>query len=172
MKNLIKKHIVYVLTVLLILQLPVYAYAAEWTNSKEISNINEFNRGKQVGVMGSPRGRLISSIELQLTDKGRGTAGVYADLLCHEPMEKLRIWIYLEQWDEEQENWATINSQQFTWLAEDYPDQDLTMAMVGYEVSGLERGQYYRLRGLFGANDIDSALQEAWNTTSGDLYFE
>lgn len=172
MKKRFKGYIIFALITLLMLQLHMHAYANEWVNTKEISNVSEFNSGKQARVVGIPRGRLISSIELQLTDKGRGTAGVYADLLCHEPMKDLRIWIFLEKWDETQEDWTTVDFQEFTWLAEDYPDQDLTMAMVGYEVSGLERGQYYRLRGLFGARDIDSALQEAWNTTSGDLYFE
>lgn len=167
-----KKYIVYIIMGLLMLQLHISSYAGEWSQARDISTVSEFNGERQSRVTGMPRGRLISSIELQLTDKGRGTAGVYADLLCHEPMKQLRMWIFLEKWDEVQENWAIIDDQEFIWLAEEYPDQDLTMAMVGYEVSGLQRGQYYRLRGLFGAYDLDSSLQEAWQTTSGDLYFE
>lgn len=172
MKKIIKKQIICILTILMLLQLHIPVYAKEWSDFKQIPNAREFNSQEQVSVTGVPRGRLISSVEIQLTDKGRGTAGIYADLLCHEPMAKLRIWIYLEKWDEETERWETEDYQQFTWLAEDYPDEDLTMAMVGYDVSGLERGQYYRLRGLFGANDIDSSLQEAWQAVSGELYFE
>lgn len=169
---MLKKCIVYIVVSLLMLQIHINAYAGEWTNTKELSNVSEFSSERQTKVKGVPRGRLISSIELQLTDKGRGTAGIYADLLCHEPMKYLKMWIFLEKWDEQTENWSIINDHEFTWLAEEYPDQDLTMAVVGYDVSGLERGQYYRLRGLFATKDLDSDLQESWSTTSGDLYFE
>lgn len=172
MKKTFKKCMIYILVIVMFLQVRVQGYASEWVNTKQIPNVSKFSSKEQVRVTGTPKGRLISSVELQLTDKGRGTAGIYADLLCHEPMEFIRVWIYLEKWDEVEEDWRTEDYQHFTWLAKDYPDQDLTMAMVGYDVSGLERGQYYRLRGLFGARDLDSDLQESWNTTSGDLYFE
>lgn len=172
MKNIYKKCVLYVLVGLSMLQFHVYAFASEWTNIKELPSISEFSGDKQARVVGAPRGRLISSIELQLTDKGSGTAGIYADLLCHEPMKYLKMWIFLERWDELEESWSIIHDQELTWLAEDYPNEDLTMAVAGYDVSGLERGQYYRLRGLFAAKDLNTGYQESWQTTSGDLYFE
>lgn len=171
MKN-IKKHLILALAMILVVQFNISVYANEKAEIREISNVREFNTNGQARVIGTPRGRLISSVEVRLTDKGSGTVGVYADLLCHEPMERLRIWLYLEKWDSQTEEWTTEDTQQFTWLAEDYPDQELTMAMVGYNVSGLERGQDYRLRGMFGANDLDSSLQEAWQVMTENLLVE
>lgn len=168
----IKKHLILALAMILIVQFNINVYANEKAGIGEISNVREFNSNGQARVIGTPRGRLISSVEIEIIDKGRGTVGVYADLLCHEPMKQLRIWLYLEQWDSEREDWVIKDFQQFSWLAEDYPDQELTMAMVGYDVSGLERGQDYRLRGLFGANDLDSSLQEAWQARTDNLFVE
>lgn len=172
MKNTIKKFVIYVLTCILIIQCHIQVYASEWSNAKEIANTIASNSEEQARITGIPRGRLISSVELQLTDKGRGTAGVYADLLCHKPMKSLLVWIYLEKWDEAIEDWVTEDYQHFSWSEKDYPNDELTMAVVGYDVSGLERGKYYRLRGMFGARELDSDYQESWQTTSGDLYFE
>lgn len=168
----IKKHLILALAMILIVQFNINAYANENASIAQISNVREFNGNGQTRVIGAPRGRLISSVEVQLTDKGRGTVGVYADLLCHEAMKQLRIWLYLDKWDSETEEWVVEDFQQFTWLAEDYPEQELTMAMVGYDISGLERGQDYRLRGMFGANDLDSSLQEAWQVKTDNLFVE
>lgn len=168
----IKKHLVLALAMILIVQFNISAYANEKESIREISNVRELNSNGQARAIGTPRGRLISSVEVRLTDNGRGTVGVYADLLCHEAMERLRIWLYLEKWDSEAEEWVIEDTQQFTWLAEDYPGEELTMAMVGYDVSGLERGQDYRLRGLFGADDLDSSLQEVWQVKTESLFVE
>lgn len=172
MKKNLKKFSIIVVIGLMMMQIQINSYAGQWSNAKEILDVSEFNSEGQTRVLGIPRGRLISSVEIQLKDKGRGTAGVYADLLCHEPMEYLRIWLYLEKWDEKMDDWTIVDSQEFTWLAEDYPEQDLTMAVVGYDVSGLERGVDYRLRGMFGAKDLDSVLQETWQVISADLPLE
>lgn len=172
MKKIFKKFLFLALTCVLIIPFQFHTYASEWLNAREISNVSEFNSKGQTRVLGMPRGRLISSVEIRLTDKGRGTAGIYADLLCHEPMEYLKMWLFLEKWDAELEEYIVEDSQEFTWLAEDYPEQDLTMAVVGYDVSGLERGVDYRLRGMFGAKDLDSVLQETWQVISAELPLE
>lgn len=172
MLKIMKKYILCLITGLLVIHAHVQAYANEWSNAEEIPNVITVNSERQTSVKGIPRGRLISSVEIQLTDKGRGTAGIYADLLCHEPMEYLKMWLYLDKWDESIGEWAVEDSQQFTWLAKDYPDQNLTMAVVGYDISGLERGKDYRIRGLFGVKDLDSIMQESWSVESEALPLE
>lgn len=141
-------------------------------NVKQITNVSEYRGIKEARVKGSPRGEFISSVDIKLTDKGRGTLGIYADLLCHEPMKELRMWLYLEKWSIEKEDWITVAYEQFSWAAEDFPDEDLTMAVVSYDVSKLERGQDYHIRGLFGADPFSGTMGETWALTTPDFFLE
>ena len=45
----------------------------------------------EVEVVGVTRGQYLSSVELDLTDEGFGVAGIEAVVLCHEPMQKIRL---------------------------------------------------------------------------------
>ena len=46
------------------------------------------------------------------------------------------------------------------------------MAMVSYNVPNQERGKDYRVRGVFGAFDLNSSLQEVWQDDSGEIMLE
>lgn len=118
----------------------------------------------------SRRGRLISSVDAQISDEGKGIIGVYADILCHEAMDELWIWIYLEH-QISTGSWETVTYKQFDWVAEDYPNQDLTMATVSYNVANMKRGEKYRLRCVFGAYSDDLG-SENWRAATGALYLE
>lgn len=138
----------------------------------EISNVSKYADKTEARLTGTPRGRLLSSVSMRLTDEGNGTVKIYADMLCHVPLREMLLWIYLEKWDSETKNWVTEEYQHFEWKAEDYPDEDLTMAMISYHVRGLERGQDYRLRGMFGAFEVGSNYQETWTAETATLFVE
>lgn len=139
---------------------------------KEIEHVSTFSNAGTARAIGIPRGRLLSSVALQISDEGRGTVGVSSDILCHEPMERITAWIYLEQWDTTDEDWRTVEYEHFEWRASDYPNEDLTMAMVSYNIPKQERGQDYRLRGVYGVKDLDSTLQESWSVSTATLFLE
>ena len=141
-------------------------------SSTQITNVEQYNNSKEAKVIGMPRGRLISSVEITMTDKGRGTIGIYADILCHEPMKEIRMWLFLEKWLPDEEVWLTIQPEQFEWTAEDFPDQDLTVAIVEYDISKLERGQDYRIRGLFGADSFTPGMSESWSISTPNFFLE
>ncbi|WP_432629717.1 hypothetical protein [Brotaphodocola sp.] len=123
-----------------------------------------------IEVLNSTRGRLISSVDVQITDEGKGTVGAYAELLCHEAMDELLIWVYLER-QVSTGSWTTVTYKQFDWVAEDYPNQDLDMAIVSYDIPNMKRGEKYRLRCVFGAFSDDLG-SETWRAATGALYLE
>ena len=83
------------------------------------------------------------------------------------------MWLYLEKWDEELEDWVTKDAQQFEWNAADLPEgEELNMAIASYNIPNQERGKDYRVRGVFGAFDLNSSLQEVWQSDSGEIMLE
>lgn len=175
MKKRIKNFLVCALTIVTVLETQLSSYAQTQIALNEVQNIetvNNFSNGKLTRAVGITRGRLLSSAALEILDKGKGTIGVSSDILCHEPMERITAWIYLEKWDPVEEDWTTVQYEQFEWLASDYPDENLTMAMISYNIPNQERGRDYRLRGLFGAKDLDSQLQETWTVATASLFLE
>jgi len=141
-------------------------------SAQTMERTQEYCSPHEARVTGTTRGRVISSADLAITDRRGGKVGVYAELLCHEPMSEIRIWIYLEQWDPWEEDWYTVDVKQFEWLKQDYPDTDLTMASVSYVIPDQQRGQDYRLRGIFGANNEDGSLNEAWTIRTKEILVE
>lgn len=141
-------------------------------NAKGISDTISYVDEKEARVSGSPRGSLISSVDVRVSDAGNGVLSGYADIFCHKPMAKIKVWLYFDQLDEETEAWTTLEIGKFEWKAEDFPDEELTVAVVNYNSTGNERGRYYRVRGVFGAYDLNSKLQEFWSVETPDFYLE
>jgi len=141
-------------------------------DAREIIVTDKYVDGNVSRVVGITRGRLISSVGLDLVNNGLGIAGLYADILCHEPMSSIRIVLTLQIWDEEHQSWNAVNRQEFEWKAEDLPEGDeLTMASISYNIAGLKSGGIYRLRGLYGAYDINGSYNETWNTFTDGMTF-
>ena len=166
-----RNYLIGILTVMILLMSQSIAYAkTSWElDAKEISDVKTFSNSNISRAIGSPRGQLISSFELSITDKGSGTVGIFSSILCHEPMREIRMNLYLDVWDNDSSDWEKVDSYKFIWTASDTPDEDLTAAIVSFDVTGLERGRDYRLRGTAGAYNLDSSLQEAWRSESGDI---
>lgn len=152
-----------------------YAQTSVWERGENIKTpetVKEYVKAKEARTIAMPKGRLISSVEIRLVNAGSGVAEIYANELCHEAMAKIKMVLFLEKWNEEEEAWDMEERFEYEWLAEDTPDKDLSMAAVSFNVYGLDRGYKYRVRGLFGAYDLDSGLQEAWQAWTEDVYFD
>ena len=174
MKKSIRKTAALVLAMIMASSMSLFVYAGQQTqNVRTVDNTYRYTSENSARTVAMPRGQLISSIAVQITDEGGGTAHVYGEILCHRSMRKILMWLYLEKWDEESEDWITQDSQQFEWEAQNLPEgEDLSMAMVSYNVPNQERGKDYRVRGVFGAFDLNSSLQEVWQDDSGEIMLE
>lgn len=162
MKKNIKKYISVMMMCIMVILMTFQSLASDTAVKKQgIESIE---------VLNSTRGRLISSVDVQISDEGKGIISVYADILCHEAMDEIRMGVYLEH-QESTGRWVPVSNKQFEWLAEDYPNQDLTMAIVSYKIANMKRGEKYRLRCVFGAYSDDLG-SENWRAATGALYLE
>lgn len=177
MKSFMKKisSIIVICIMLFSVSMTSYAQTEEWgkgTDIKTIRNVKEYVNANGARITSVTRGMLISSVEISLVNLGNGVAEIYADELCHEPMKKIKMVLYLEKWDESIEDWNQEERFPFEWNAEDDPDDELSMASVSFNVYGLERGYKYRVRALFGAYALNSGYQEVWQAWTTDVYFD
>lgn len=172
MKKLSKKIMAVVLSMLLSVVMVATVYAqqledADFANIAEITNARNYVTEDGVRSIATPYGMMISSVDMILTYKGHGEVDVYSEILCHESASKIRMKVYLEKWNASSSSWDTVDSKSYIWTSAEYGD-DLSMAMVNYNVFGIGAGTY-RLRGSFSARALNSSLSEAWAHTTPQL---
>ena len=160
---------------LMVVSASMTAYATECdmdSRARNIEDVASVVSENVARITGTPRGMVISSVELSITDLGGGTAQLFGEVLCHEAMEKIKLNLYLDQWISEENDWMQLEKFEFNWLAEDYPNEDLTMAYAYVNASNLDRGENYRVRGIAGAWDLDSDLYEVWSEETPSILVE
>lgn len=118
-------------------------------------------------VRGSARGRVLSSVELELADEGNGVIGVYANTLCHTAVKEIYMTIYLDVWDENIEDWVMVDRYEYNWKASDDPDKDLSAVSVSFSLEGLPRGRMYSLRGAHAAKNFNNVSEVMSSATDG-----
>lgn len=156
------------LLIVLMVSMPSYAQNGFERNNVEILKAiskHESSSEKTSRVIAMPRGRLISSAGLQISDEGNGILGVYAETLCHSNMDKIYITIYLDMWDENRQDWLVLNDYEYSWSAADNPN--LTDVSVSFDLEGLTRGKTYRLRGMHLVRNSDSLSEILTTGTAG-----
>ena len=95
------------------------------------------------------RGDYISTSTSRISNVGGGTIGISAATTAHEPVDKIRIHLYLDRLNEN-EKWVQVDHFDFTFTPEDDPSGELTMVAVDFEVTDQPSGYYYRVRGTHG----------------------
>lgn len=114
------------------------------------------------------RGRYLSSAGLTIINKGYGEIGIYADTLCHVPVKKIRMNVYLDRWDEDKEDWIQVDYYSFT---AEYKEggEDITSITESFSVLGLPTGIYYRLRSANVVYAFDGTMEVQGPKTDGIL---
>lgn len=166
-----KKVMSFIMVLFLIVLMPVTVNAkiTEPSNAKVLDTKLHYTVSEKgmSRVTGTARGRILSSVGLQLTDEGNGEIGVYAETLCHKGVKEIYMVIYLDVWDEGIQDWVTINDYEYNWKASEYPDRDLTDVSVSFLVEGLPRGRTYSLRANHLATAFDSSSEVMFSETDG-----
>ena len=114
------------------------------------------------------RGQYIASSGLSISNEGYGVLGVYADTLAHVPVKKIKMTIYIDCWDEEDEDWYQVSYKALEYEYEE-GGNDLTAASEFFNVENLETNKYYRLRGLHAAWSFDGYIETHGTMTDGIL---
>lgn len=166
-----KRVIRIVVTVVMALTMAMNVWAQtdfyDEANAEEATIISMKVLDNEVSLTGVTRGQYLSSVELNLTNEGFGVAGISAIVLCHEPMQKIRLRLILEKYNGS--SWVSINEKNFLWT-EDEVEEELSMAVVSYKVGALLNGDY-RLRAS--ASVRAKTLQsEAMTTRTKTLTFK
>lgn len=108
-----------------------------------LKNVNE-----QVIVKPQPRGTVISTGTLRISNEGDGAIGVFMQTLAHVDVDETTFGVYLDRWIESEERWTNVAHYTFSYTKEDYPDEDLAMKSLSFNIVGQPVDCYYRLRGL------------------------
>lgn len=104
---------------------------------------NKVSRFSQI----QPRGSVISTGILQISNRGNGNIGVYIQTLTHKEVDETTFGVYVDRWIASEKRWANVASYKFSYTKEDDPDDDLTIKSLSFDVVGQPADCYYRLRG-------------------------
>ncbi len=124
------------------------------------------NIAKNINI--EPKGRYIASSGVSITNEGYGVLGVYADTLAHVAVKKIKMTIYIDQWDEEREDWSPVDNKSLTYEYEE-GGETLNEVSESFLVENLETGKYYRLRGLHAVWSFDGYIETQATMTDGIL---
>lgn len=114
------------------------------------------------------RGRYIASSSVSVSNEGYGVLGIYAHTLAYESVMKIKMNIYLDQWDEDEEEWIQIDSKMLTYENEN-GEEDLHAVSESFLVENLETGKYYRVRGYHAVWSFDGLIESHGTMTNGVL---
>lgn len=146
-----------ILAISLMVLLSITTFAKETTfygvtsSEDEYSAILSPNQPYSRNSIYSPKGNILSSGMVSISNIGGGRIGVYINTSCHQVVEKITMRVYLDSWNEANQLWEQEGYYDFEYHIKDYPD--LSDATASFEILGMPTGKYYRLRGLHAVTD-------------------
>lgn len=163
-----KKMLCSVLAVIMLLLMPMTSLAQEqmWgIPIREVSASAQYAGNNAARIQATPRGRLLSSVEVRATKVSGSVIEIHAEAFCHTAMGKIKMSLTLEKLDESTNSWDRMDRQEFEWNAADLEEgEELTTAIVTYTVSGMPSSDTYRVRGIFAAYELNGDTQEGWSS--------
>lgn len=124
---------------------PVFGQGIYFTNPLKV--VNESVEGSKA-VVKQPRGSVISTGILEISNPGDGEIGVYMQTLSHVDIDETIFGVYLDRWIESEQKWANVADYRFVYNKENSPDEDLTTKAISFNILGQPSDCYYRLRGI------------------------
>lgn len=143
MRNILKKSLVVGTICSIIFAVPAFA------KTENIYQNNSDRYKREATAIDTTRGDYISASNSGITNAGGGAIGISAATTAHEPVDKIRIHLYLDRLDTDN-RWTQVDDFDFTFTPEDDPSGELTIAAVEFEVNNQPSGYYYRVRGTHG----------------------
>lgn len=101
---------------------------------------------QSIGYGNAARGEYLASCRLSIRNEGYGVIGISGDVFMHKPVKKIRMNIFLDRWDENEQDWFQVDSYRFVYEYEE-GGEELTDVSESFSVNGFPTGCYYRLRG-------------------------
>lgn len=94
------------------------------------------------------RGRILSTAMLSITNEQDGTLYIAVNTSAHKNVDKIYQTVFLDQWDEEKEDWVQIGYWEFVRDKEEESDGQLSSFPLGFTVKDCQLNKYYRARAM------------------------
>lgn len=136
--------------------------------SQPISGKKNESTGKASSSLIQSRGIVLAGGSLTIYDEGKGVIGVQAITICYMPVDKIKMRIYLDCYDDNTESWYTVDTYNYDFYdGEDPEHPDLTYAIASFDVKGKHSGGLYRLKAMHIAyTEVET---HTYNTQTGWL---
>lgn len=114
------------------------------------------------------RGDYLAQGSVEIVDLENGQLELQATTLAHVNVDRIIHTVFLDMWDEDDEDWVCMDYWDFEITKEEVEDGQLHMFTSILTLSGYEVGRYYRVRGLHGVEIYDE-LEACATETNGVL---
>lgn len=92
------------------------------------------------------RGEILSEGSLEIVNKRDGRIYISVDTLAHRKVDRIYHRVFLEQWDESEQEWNLLET--FTFSKTKAQDSNLSLLINSFSVGDYPVNRYYRVRGL------------------------
>lgn len=94
------------------------------------------------------RGIRLSAGVLQITNGEDGTLHITVETFAHKEVDTIYQTVFLDEWDEDREDWKQIGKWDFEKTKEESEDEIFAEYHVGFTVTGCQPNRYYRARAM------------------------
>lgn len=150
----LKRSVVLVIGMCLLLCFPVFANELSWENVPGNHDGSIFLPTSKLVARDEyrtvARGYFLSGGSAEIINEANGNIRINIDTYAHHDVDRIFHTVFLDQWDEEDQDWYQVNSWNFAETKEDTENGKLSDLLTTITVSGYETNKYYRVRGLHG----------------------
>lgn len=94
------------------------------------------------------RGIRLSAGVLRIVNGEDGTLHITVETFAHKEVDKIYQTVFLDEWDEDREDWMQIGKWDFEMSKEESEEEVFAEYHVGFTVTGCQPNRYYRARAM------------------------
>lgn len=114
------------------------------------------------------RGDFLSSGITQISNGQNGSILIDIETYAHHDVDRIFHTVFLDQWDEDEEDWIRLEHWDFSMSKEETEDGTIHELLTSMTLTGYETGKYYRVRGLHGV-EYNDEIEATATETNGVL---
>ena len=114
------------------------------------------------------RGDFLSAGATEIRNGQDGSMTICIDTYAHHDVDSIFHTVFLDQWDEDDQDWYQVGYWDFVQTKEETEDGSLHELITIMRVTGYPTGKYYRLRGLHGV-EYNDEIEATATETNGVL---
>lgn len=114
------------------------------------------------------RGEYLAEGTVEIVNHGNGEIYIFAGTFAYLYVDRILHHVFLEYWDEDDEDWVQIGDWEFEQTKEETADGKLSYLTSSLTLTGYETDLYYRVRGLHGV-ELNGELEACATRTHGVL---